>query len=120
MNTLVDLKNENYTFNSNAGTFANRFEIVYQPSTLGQDTQILNSNAILIHRDQNSIIINAGVKTISDIKMYDISGRLVLEKNAINSSVTSVYNASSINEVLFISITFTDGQKISKKILLQN
>jgi hypothetical protein len=51
---------------------------------------------------------------MKSIKVFDIRGRLLLEKEAINANKTS-FNVGSTNQVLLIEITSIEGTMITKK-----
>ena len=116
LNTEHDLKTGAYNFTSVAGTFNNRFQIVYQ-SALGIDNPILTANNVIIYNQNNEfIVINAGNIIMSSIKVFDIRGRLLEEKKGINASQTTI-GSGLTNEVLLVQITSEDGVVVTKKVV---
>ena len=107
------LNSVGYTFVSDAGTFNNRFEIVYQ-------TQVANptftANAVIIYNQNNEFVVNSGNTTMNSIKVFDIRGRLLQEKNNINSSQTTI-GSGLANQVLLVQITSEDGVVVTKKVV---
>ncbi|MBF6641031.1 T9SS sorting signal type C domain-containing protein [Flavobacterium sp. J49] len=105
-----------YTFTSDAGTFASRFEILYQlPLTVV--SPVFNANQVVVYKNGgDDFVINSGNVIMATVKVFDIRGRLLLEKNEINNSETSI-SAGHNNEVLLIQITSQDGLVVTKKVI---
>jgi hypothetical protein len=53
---------------------------------------------------------------MSSLKVFDIRGRLLLEKKNINALQTT-FNTGLTNEVLLAQITSTDGVVVTKKVI---
>ena len=51
---------------------------------------------------------------MKSIKVFDVSGRLLLTKDNINSSATSL-NVGTTNQVLFVEITTSDLDTVLRK-----
>ncbi|MGL2965234.1 beta strand repeat-containing protein [Flavobacterium sp. XGLA_31] len=116
--TVHDLHTGGYTFASDAGTFTTRFELVYQQQ-LGVSNPTLNASQVVIYRDAtNNLVINSGNQIMSKVKVFDITGKLLLEKNNINAKETAL-NISLANEVVLVQITTDSGVVVTKKHLLQ-
>ena len=111
--TLHDLNSGAYTFATAAGTFNSRFEIVYQ-------TQLANptftANAVVIYNQNNEFVVNSGNIIMSLIKVFDVRGRLLQEKNNLNTTQTSIGSCPA-NQVLIIQITSEDGVVVTKKVV---
>lgn len=110
-----DLRNAAYNFVSEAGTFANRFEIIYQ-STLSVENPVLE-NSVVIYSKEKTIQINSGVTTLSNVKVFDLRGRLIAERKDVNASTVSIPLAQVANQVLIVQLTSTNGQTSSKKVV---
>jgi trimeric autotransporter adhesin len=114
--TYNNLNTSAYTFTSDAGTFADRFEIVYQ-SPLGVGSPIFNANQVIVYKNGvNDFVINTGNIVMSTVKVFDIRGRLLSDKKEINASQTTI-TAGQTNEVLLIQITSQDGVVVTKKVI---
>ena len=62
-----------------------------------------------------------GVETVKEpdmakVRVFDIRGRLLLEKKDINASETKV-NVGTTNEVLLVEVTTTEGLKATKRVI---
>ncbi|SDS52457.1 choice-of-anchor D domain-containing protein [Winogradskyella sediminis] len=120
-NTTHNLKNSDYTFTSEAGDFNERFEIVFIPTTLSIDDNIIASNEVTITELQNGDVkISVGdAHTIKHVAIIDVTGRIIYSLQG-NAS-TEVYNLSKLSIATYIAkITLSNGQVISKKAIKQN
>jgi hypothetical protein len=53
---------------------------------------------------------------MEQVRVYDLQGRLLVEKKQINASETRI-NTTAVNQVLLLEITATTGSKVIKKII---
>lgn len=114
---IVPIKTTAYSFSSNAGVFADRFRIVYVDNALGIVTPSFNANQIVIYKNgENDLIVNSGNTVMSEVKIFDIKGRLITERKGINASETTI-NVSLTNEVLLVQITSQEGVRVTKKVV---
>ena len=114
--TIHDLNSGGYTFASAAGTFASRFDIVYQ-MPLQVETPTFNANQVVIYKNEaNDFVINTGNVIMDSVKVFDIRGRLLLEKKGINASQTTM-SVGVVNEVLLIQVTTVDREIVTKKVV---
>ena len=113
--TEHDLQTGAYTFASAAGTFTNRFEIIFQ-SQLGTTHPTFTANNVIIYNQNNDFVVNSGTIIMSSIKVFDIRGRLLQEKKGINASQTTI-SGGLADEVLLVQITSEDGIVVTKKVV---
>ena len=113
----VDIKTTPYTFASAAGTFSDRFRIVYINNALGTDVTVFNANQVIIYKNEiNDFVINSGNVIMSNIKVYDVRGRLLKEYKNVNDFQTTI-NVGMVNQVLLVQITSEDGVMVTKKVI---
>ena len=115
LNTYHNLNTGAYTFTSTAGTFADRFEVVYQ-TALSNDVVDFTSNNVTLYNQNNILNINSGNTTMDTVKVFDIRGRLIIEKKNIVSSQVQI-NVPPTNQVLLVEITSIEGINVVKKVL---
>lgn len=115
-NTVQDIKLSNYTFSSEAGTFNNRFEVLFVNNTLDNANPILDVNTIVAYKANNEIRINAGKIEMSEIVLYDLIGREVYRKSGVNASEAVINDIQLANQVLILQVITSENLKISKKI----
>lgn len=103
-----------YTFASDAGTFTDRFEIVYTTTVLDTDTPDLNNT--IVYKDGASIRINTGNNLMSNITVYDLQGRKLYSTNTLNTTKAAITDLQAQTQVLIVEVTTARG-KVSKKII---
>ena len=97
-----------------AGT--DKTTVVTITAPLGVNDATLDANSIVVYSQNQSIKIQSGNGILSDVKVYDLNGRLVANKNNIGSNETSIaLNAS--NGVYVVKVTTADGAVVTKKIV---
>jgi len=115
LNTVVDLSAGSYSFASAIGTFNSRFEVMYQ-NTLAVTNPTFTANSVITYCVNGEISINSGSTIMERVRVYDLQGRLLVEKKQINASETKL-STMATNQVLLVEITAANGSKITKKII---
>ncbi len=111
-----DLHTGGYTFSATAGSYDARFEVLYQ-LPLGYVIPVFHANQVVIYKNTaNEFVINTGSTVMNTVKVYDIQGRLLLERKGVNASQATV-NAGMANEVLLVQITSEEGVTVTKKVI---
>jgi hypothetical protein len=113
--TETNLKTSSYTFTAAAAVDNTRFSLKFQ-KTLSLDPQELNDNSVIVYKNGGVIYVNSGAKTINNIKVFDILGRVVAERNNVKANTASIQNLRASNQVLIVKVTTDDNQVISKKV----
>jgi hypothetical protein len=114
-NTVHNLSTGAYNFACDAGTFGSRFEIVYG-TQLGVNDPAFNETDIVVYKHEQQIVINSGNVVMSKVQVYDIRGRLLVEKKDINASEVKL-NATEANQVLIVKVTDLENNTVAKKII---
>jgi len=107
---------DGYTFTTEAGTFNNRFEVVYTTQALSVDNPALAANSVIIYKDGSSLNINTGTAQMSDVSVYDVRGRTLYSNSNIGSTQTSIADINAQQQVLIVEVN-TEHGKISKKVV---
>jgi len=115
LNTIVDLSAGSYSFASAIGTFNSRFEVVYQ-NTLAVTNPTFTANSVIAFSANGEISINSGSTIMERVRVYDLQGRLLVEKKQVNATETKL-STTATNQVLLVEITAANGSKIIKKII---
>ncbi|PWA04194.1 YDG domain-containing protein [Flavobacterium psychrotolerans] len=114
-NVTHDLKAGSYSFASEAGSFSSRFELVYQNALTTQQPNF-NENSVVVYKQNQEIIINTGNVLMSNVKVYDIRGRLLVSKNNVNATQTTLF-AGATQEVLIVKIGSDEAGVVTKKVI---
>lgn len=116
LNVIHNLKESNYDFTTETGTFDDRFEVQFMNETLGVSTPADASNAIVVYKNNETIFINSSNLTMSEVKLFDIRGRLITAKQDILASEVRFENLNVANQLILVQITTTDGAVVTRKV----
>lgn len=116
-NTVTDLKNGNYTFNTVAGTFNDRFVLRYTNKTLATATFNSLENTVLVSNKNKQIKINSFAQTIDKVTIYDLLGREIYQKINVNSNELSIANLVSSRQPLIVKMILQNGATVTDKII---
>jgi hypothetical protein len=112
--TETNLKTTPYTFTATAGATTTRFALKYQ-KTLGNNTLVFDEDSIRLYKNKNFIQLQTNGTTLSKVKIFEISGKLVFEKDKINASEMAIESSNFTNQILVLQITSEDNKTIFKK-----
>jgi hypothetical protein len=113
LQTVTDLKQQDYTFTANGTTVNNRFDLIVTDNVLLHSNEI-EANQIIIYQSDNQIIIGdtAGNK-FNAVTMIDIRGKVLYSKNNINTSEWKIpINNTKI--MVFIIVNYPDKSLVKK------
>ena len=112
-----NLRSDPYSFVTEEGVFDNRFEIVFRASALSVDDLSFASNNISIIELDNDYVkfkVHSNNLSIKNIKIIDLTGRVVYNLNGKNSSET--FNLSNLGSSTYVAkITLSNNQVVHKK-----
>ncbi|MDI1255032.1 MAG: T9SS sorting signal type C domain-containing protein, partial [Flavobacterium sp.] len=112
-----NIKQSDYTFASEAGTFAERFSIVYQNTTLGIAQPTVNPNSVVIIKDGGNIVIHSSIKALKNVTVFDLLGRVLYNSEVNYDKTFNISNIINSEQVILIKITTEDNQIITKRVL---
>ncbi|MFC4740493.1 BspA family leucine-rich repeat surface protein [Flavobacterium ponti] len=114
-NTIHNLKVSPYTFTTAQGDFTSRFSVVYKNTALSN--QVFESNSFTVLLSANNEIQFLSTQTaIDNVRIYDLSGRLLIEKNNVNDTNLTIMNNFNTS-VLLVKTTLNDGKVEVKKLI---
>jgi hypothetical protein len=120
-NTVTDLKSGNYTFNTVAGTFNDRFVLRYIDNS-GSKTLVTTNfdsqaNKVLVSNKNKQIKINSFADTIDKVTIYDLAGRQIYQKDKVNNNELSIANLVSSHQALVVKTSLLNGKTVTDKII---
>ncbi|WP_162927016.1 T9SS type A sorting domain-containing protein [Flavobacterium psychrotrophum] len=111
-----ELADNTYSFTTEAGTFDNRFEVLYTTTALSVDNPAATPKTVMVYKTDNVININAGTSLINSVKVYDMRGRVLYESaEKINNVATQVNGLTAQTQILLVEVNTVDGT-VTKKI----
>lgn len=111
-----NLKAGGYTFETQAGSFNSRFELAYENGTLVVDNPVFDSSSVVLYKKEGNLTVRSKGIILKEVEVFDLAGRLVATAKNINSNEVSI-KMNTVNQVLIVKITSTDGRIISKKMI---
>lgn len=111
---VTNLSEGNYTFTANAGEFTGRFEIIYQPEVV-LSTGANTKENLIIYRDANDFVVKADSKKITDLEVYDSSGRMIYKMQP--NSTKAIINADRLNNGVYVLKVNQSGEITTKKVI---
>ena len=111
----TNLKASAYNFKAEAGADNARFSLKYQKTLKVIDSE-LNENSVTVYRNNGSLFVKSEASTISNIKVFDIQGRLIAEQKKVNSNTASIDNLKT-NQALIVQVSTDDKKIVNKKVL---
>src|SRR5690606_2196212 len=110
------LNNSAYEFESEEGTFKDRFEIVYvEDGMMGVDD--LTANGVLIYKNQDFIEVSSKVSPIDSVEIYDLQGRKIFSQDNIKASKFQINAKHFGTQVLVVNVTTENGVLSNKKMV---
>ena len=113
LNIIHDLLSAPYSFQANAGTNDNRFNLIFKNS-LGENTVEIDDNTIWVS-STNELTAHSSSLNIISVKVFDILGRVLSVKEKINSKNVVLDKILKTNSGLILEITLENGKTIYKK-----
>jgi len=107
------ISDSDYSFASEAGTFNDRFSIVYQV-TLRVENPIADTNKIVVFNQNGTLTINSGAIAMQTVKIFDIRGRLLFERDNVNANTTLISGLASTKQMVLIQVT-ANNNVVNKK-----
>ncbi|MGV9004006.1 ice-binding family protein [Flavobacterium sp.] len=116
LSTIHNLKESPYSFTTQAGTFDTRFVLRYTASNLNVDNPVVDSNSVVIYKQQQQIVVNTGAIQMIGVTVFDSSGRKLFRKTGINASELK-FGMINTHGLLLFQIQTSDNQFITKKFI---
>ncbi|WP_281297682.1 T9SS sorting signal type C domain-containing protein [Flavobacterium limnophilum] len=116
-NTVFNLKNGKYTFDTAAGTFDDRFVLKYSDKTLATNDFDATVNQVVVSVKNKQIKINSFVETIDKVEFYDLSGKQIYKKDNVNDSELLITDFVSSHQVLVVKTILQNGKMVTDKII---
>jgi hypothetical protein len=115
-NIIHNLKQNPYSFTALAGNITNRFILRYTESRLGNDDLEDLANNVFVVTNDNLSIKSTSI-AIKSVTIHDVLGRIISNKNNVNSNEVSFGNIQKNNTTLLVKIELTNGTIVNKKVI---
>lgn len=119
--SYTDLRNTTFSINLDKGMHNERFEITFsKQSTLSTDVYNISDFKIFKNVKRSQLeIINTNRLEMHNVKLYDVSGKVVLEKTIFDTARKITIPTKSLSSGMYVvSLKLSDNQTLSKKIII--
>ena len=116
LNIQHDLTTSSYSFETAAGEYNDRFEIVYASKSLSTTPEVNNSNEVNVYQSGNLIFVVSENDLIDLIDVVDVSGRLITSKKYYNKNKVQLNLDKGI---YFMKIKLNSDKLMSVKVLVK-
>jgi hypothetical protein len=115
---IPNLKVKAYSFNSNIGTFNNRFKLRFKgDDDVDDDDKQSDSSSVVMYKSNQQIEVQSSIENITSITVYDLVGRVLFVANGIHDKNYTIAALSVAQQALIVKITLDNGEIITKKLL---
>jgi trimeric autotransporter adhesin len=113
---IHNLKEGSYYFISQAGTFNNRFELIYKKPT--KEVEVISTNTVDVLVKNNELTIQTYQSAIANVEVYDVLGKVVFTKGGINNKQFNTNQINATKQALIVKIQLENGEVVVKKIII--
>ncbi|MDX6180809.1 T9SS sorting signal type C domain-containing protein [Flavobacterium sp. Fl-77] len=117
LNVFHNLKRTPYVFATLQGTFKERFALKYIGNSLGTGDFEAGSNEVVVSVKNKTIKIASTSENLKNVFVYDISGKLLYEKNRIDTTSLAIESLPFGNQVLVVKVILDNNYETSRKIV---
>jgi hypothetical protein len=118
LNKIHDLKKAEYTFTTEKGTFDDRFVLFYAVkkavTTTSKEEGV--NKSVLVATTEKEIRITS-TSTIDAVRLYDLSGKEIFNKQKINSTELNIRTVRRGSTVYVVKIKLENGQVLTQKVI---
>ena len=121
-NSLFDLKNGNYTFTTEKGTFNNRFVLRYTDKTLGLDEINKYEDIIVLYSNNYKTVIikNNSDAILNSVSLFNIAGQNITHWDVKDIAQTTLQiPIKNLTSGVYVVKINTNKGEISKKIIVK-
>ncbi len=123
-NTYTDIKNNSFDIILNKGVYNNRFQIVFSKNTTLNNEEFAIETLNIIENNNTTSelkVLNPNALEIKTFDLYDILGKILINKNEQTSKKEFTYSTKGFSDGLYIAkVVLSNGQVFSKKIIIKN
>lgn len=117
LNIVHNLRESPYQFTTAAGTFDDRFILFYSNAVAGNKVLASgNQGSVAVTQQDGQISIESFGSGINTVRGYDLTGRMLFDKERVNESRLEITGLAVRQQVLVIQIRLNDGNTVTKKV----
>jgi hypothetical protein len=122
--TYHDIKSGNKTLLIASGHHTDRFEITFKNTSDALSNNLIEEadfDVFQNNRTRELLILNPNLRKLTNITLYDLSGRLIFSNQPTTNQVSYSFNTTSLPNAIYIAkITTIDNEETSVKVSISN
>lgn len=103
-------------FMSVNGNNRNRIARIFSSGSLSAHKKTIKEQDVFAYKNNNALQVESVGQNIKEVKVYDLSGRLLSDTKNVNVLTIEINDVSLLNRILIVNVTLTDHTIVSKKI----
>lgn len=121
-NIYINLKNQDFNMNLEAGEYTSRFEVTFNNSALQTVDNVFNNLKIYQNNKTSKLkITNPNALIINTFSLFDISGKQVLNQKISEIKRSYRFSTKSLSDGVYIAkVTLSNKKGFAKKIIVAN
>jgi hypothetical protein len=127
-NSYTDIRNGSFDITLDAGTYNDRFEVVFRNASQEQEEleiteeEIVNSFNVYQNNTNNVLTIkNPKAYIVKSFMMFDVTGKLIYNKTNLGNNEEYTFPTSSLSNGMYLTKVTTDQDfEITKKVMVHN
>jgi hypothetical protein len=116
LNIIHNLTAKPYQFTENKGIINNRFVIRYTKNSL-QNSDMDYNNLVKIFNNNGNMNVTSTAESIKDIIVYDVLGKILLDKKNINKNEIILNELRPTTNVLIVKVILENNKTVMKKVI---
>lgn len=118
-NIVHNLRDGAYSFKTQAGTFNNRFELIYENEADLFDRNDTVATDVLVYGADKSVHISSKNLKIKSVELFDLLGKQVYTNSNVDANEFSAPSLRSHNTFLIVKTTLENNTVSTTKIIMQ-
>ncbi|AUC76794.1 T9SS type A sorting domain-containing protein [Olleya sp. Bg11-27] len=122
-NLYIDLRQQDFQISLPIGNYATRFEITFEETNTLSTVEFVENNFNVLQNNTISelVILNPNSLSINFIELYDISGKLIFNKQVKNTNTRLSYSTKNLSDgVYLVKTTLSNNNTTTKKVIVAN
>lgn len=107
-----------YSFVSNAGTFNERFELIFEEGALSVNNPKANKEDVIVFQQNGNWQVQSLNTPLQSIEVVEVTGKQLLFKTGLTQTQESIFLTVNAPQLLLVKIGLQNGQTLLKKIVV--
>lgn len=122
IDTYTNLRNQNFETNLESGEYTDRFEITFNKNLLNNSEDTFENLKLFQNNRKSQLkLLNKNNLEITSLKLFDISGKQVMNEVISSSKRKHSYSTKSISSgVYIVKVELKDSKIFTQKIVVDN